>query len=141
MHDFTPIDHKDSDPEYRAAVLDGIETVLGSKLTYVDSPDALLGDWNRSCPHLPDREPQRFSYLADGTFRSPYDSDDSPPGKWRIDNGTYTESTWCKPMPEYGMDEGTWNPETYHCAFAEDESIAIWNGDGSLLLLLTKCIG
>lgn len=81
MHDFTPVDHKDSDPEYRAAVLDGIESAVGSKLHSIDSPEILIGSWNRSCPRLPNREPQRFTYLDDGTFRSPHDTDDSPRGQ------------------------------------------------------------
>jgi hypothetical protein len=141
MDDFTPIDHKDSDREYRAAVREGIETLLGSKLRSLDSPDTLIGDWNRSFPHLPNGEPQRFTYLPDGTFLSPYDSADSPFGKWEVRNGTYIETTWCEPMPEYGIEDGTWNPETYHCAATDTGAVALWNGDGSMLLLLTKRFG
>lgn len=138
MTDFIPIDHKDSDPEYRVAVRRVVETVLGSKLVDIDSAEALLGEWDRTCPSLPGFESQRFSYQADGTFRSLHDMEDSPPGKWSIENGAYTETTWGAPIPEYGIHEGTWNPETYHCACTESGGIAIWNGDGSLLLLLTR---
>jgi hypothetical protein len=141
MDDFTPIDHMDSDTVYRTAVREGVETLLGSKLRSLDSPDTLIGDWDRSFPRRPDGEPQRFTYLSDGTFRSRYDSADSPPGKWEVRNGTYMETTWCKPMPEYGIDDGTWNPETYHCAATDTGAVALWNGDGSMLLLLTKRFG
>lgn len=140
MDDFTPIDHKDSDLEYRNEVRGFVEQAVGSKLVDITSEEELIGDWERTCPYLPDHDSQRFSYLFDGTFRSPYDADDTPRSKWKVERGTFTEITWCKPMPEFGIAEGTWNYETLHCAVTDTGSVAIWNGDGSLLLLLTKCV-
>ena len=141
MDDFTPIDHKDSDAEYRAAVRAGIESSVGSKLVDIDSRDSVVGDWDLSFPKRPDKAPLRFSFLPDGTIRSPYDEPETPSDKWRVDPGTFTAITWCKPMPEYGMDEGTWTSETYHCAVTEDGSVVRWNGDGSLLVLFKRCSG
>ncbi len=138
MADFTPVDHKDSDPEYRAAVRAGIETLLGTPIEDIQDPETLLGEWERASPHLAGTPSQRFCYLADGTFESPYDSEDSPRGQWQVEPGRYTETTWCQPMPEYGIDEGTWNPETYHCAVTDSGDVVIWNGDGSLLLLMKR---
>lgn len=138
MTDFTPIDHKDSDPEYRAAVRRDLETLLGSRLTELTCAEVMLGDWDRTCPRLPNRPAQRFCYFADGTFAAPYDAEGSPRGRWGVEHGVYTEITWGAPSPEYGIDEGTWNPSAYHCAATESGAIVIWNGDGSLLLLLTR---
>lgn len=138
MADLTPIDHKDSDPGYRAAVRGGIETVLGAKLKELDSAESLLGDWNRTFPRIPNASAERFSYFADGTFSAPYDSEGSPRGFWTVEDGVYTETTWGEPIPEYDIHEGTWNPTTYHCAVTDAGEVVIWNGDGSLVLLLTR---
>lgn len=138
MTHFNPIDHKDSDPEYRAVVRRGIETRLGCGLTALESPEALLGDWNRTFPQLPKQASQQFSYFADGTFAAPDDTESSPRGRWTVEHGTYTETTWCAPVPEYGINEGTWNPSTYHAAVTPAGAIVLWNGDGSLLMLLTR---
>lgn len=138
MPDFIPIDHKDSDPDYRAAVRSGIEDILHSRLSEVADAEVFVGEWQRTCPRLPNRPAQGFTYLADGTFQAPYDREDSPRGRWAFEQGVYTEITWGAPSPEYGILEGTWNPTMYHCAMTEAGEIAIWNGDGSLLLLLTR---
>jgi hypothetical protein len=137
MTDFKPIDHKDSDAEYRANVRKGIELSLGTTLT-VASTDALIGDWERTAAHRPSQPALRFTYFADGTFRSPYDSKEAPRRRWKIADGVYTELAWEEPMPEHDIHEGSWTPEEFHCAVTSTGSIAIWNGDGSMLLLLTR---
>lgn len=47
MSDFTPIDHKDSDPEYRDHVRKEIESTLDTTLTDA-SAEALIGDWDHT---------------------------------------------------------------------------------------------
>lgn len=99
MSDFKPIDHKDSDAEHRANVREGIELELGTTLR--DAPsDALVGEWDCTTPHRPKEPAMRFTYFADGTFRSPSNSEDSPRRRWRIAEGVYTELTWDEPMPD-----------------------------------------
>lgn len=137
MSDFRPIDHKDSDVEYRANVRKGVESTLGTALSD-PSPDALIGEWDCTAPHLPSRPALHFTYFADGTFRSPYYSEEAPRQRWKIADGVYTELTWEEPMPEHGIPEGSWTPEEFHCAVTSTASIAIWNGDGSMLHLLTR---
>lgn len=62
----------------------------------------------------------------------------SRPGEWKFESGIYSQTTWVSPMPEYGMHEASWNEEAYHCAQTADGRIVYWNGDGSLVVTLTK---
>jgi hypothetical protein len=141
MPEFQPVDHKDSDQSYRTQVRAVVSEIIGSELIDVVDSSSLIGEWRCSFPRAPTLAPFTRSYFKDGTFASPFDKDGIPAAKWEIELGMYTEITWCEPMPEYGMDEGTWNYTTHHCAVTSDGSIAMWNGDASYLLLLKRKVG
>ena len=59
-------------------------------------------------------------------------------GKWDLSNDRLTDHTWCEPIPEYRLDEGTWNIDTYHCTVTEGGVIVLWNGDGFLQMTLIR---
>jgi hypothetical protein len=40
-------------------------------------------------------------------------------------------------MPDYGIEEESWNQEAHRCAKTADGRIVYWNGDGSLVVTLT----
>jgi len=141
MPEFQPVDHKDSDQMYRSQVRAVVSEIIGSELRDVVDSSSLIGEWRCSYPRTPALAPSTRSYFNDGTFTSTFDKNGIPTAKWEIEVGKYTEITWCEPMPEYGIDEGTWNYTTYHCAVTLDGSIAMWNGDASFLTLLTRIVG
>ena len=131
---FEPIDHKDSDLEYRQAVRSGIEQRHGP-LKSIPSRDELVGRWIHSLfsddgtPYVLDRE---------GTVHSKFDKVTNPKGKWEFSADRFTDHSWCEPMPESGIDEGTWNIEIYHCMMTEDGTVVLWKGDGSLQMSLKR---
>lgn len=137
MSDFTPVDHKDSDPEYRRAVRAAVESVVGSTLTDVTEPATLFGHWRQAFAAFPDQDPQNYEYRADGTLVSPYDQPGNPPNEWRLVANQCVQLTWCEPMPDYGMPEGTYEETRYHCAKSDDGKIVLWNGDGSIIITLS----
>ncbi len=130
---FEPIDHKDSDLEYRFAVRSGIEQRHGT-LKSITSRDQLVGQWTHSI--LSD-DGTPYILNNDGTVNCKFDEESTPNGRWEFADDRFTDHTWCKPSPEYGLDEGTWNIEIYHCMITDEGIVVLWNGDGSLQMTLT----
>lgn len=130
---FEPIDHKDSDFEYRQAVRSVVEQRHGT-LKSITSRDALVGKWSHSI-FSDDGTP--YVLNDDGTVSCKFDEESAPNGRWAFADDRFTDHTWCQPAPEYGLDEGTWNIETYHCMISGDGIVVLWNGDGSLQMTLT----
>lgn len=130
---FTPVDHKDSDAAYRQAVRENIERQHGP-LRSISSRDELIGVWMHSIfskdgtPYILDR---------DGTVTCRFDKESNPKGKWELSADQFTAHTWCEPAEEYGLDEGAWNIESYHCMVTNAGVVVLWNGDGSLQMTLT----
>ena len=137
MPDFIPIDHKESDADYAAMVRESIGRRLAIELLPITDPAAFIGRWRSSVTHAsgPDYD---IEHLNDGTLNIAFQPTDGKPGKWALEFGTYIQTTWVPPMPEYGMEEESWNQEAYRCAMTPDGRIVYWNGDGSLVVTLTK---
>lgn len=130
---FSPIGHKDFDPAYRQAVRDNIARQYGP-LRSISSREELIGEWIHSLfsddgtPYIPGH---------DGTVSYKFEKDSNLWGKWEFAPDRFTEHTGCEPAREYGLDEGTWNIESYHCMRTSEGVVVLWNGDGSLQMTLT----
>jgi len=138
---FVPIDHKDSDPEYRAAVRKSVEQTVGEKLLPVENPQSLVGDWEVSFPRVPawQGKPTIYSFRADETYStSPQPADPAHPSRWKIERGeAMVQSSWCPPLPEVGIKKGSYSRQVYHCAWLASGRFVLWNGDSSLIQLLS----
>lgn len=132
-----PVDHKDSDAEYAAQVRKFVGQHVDAELLPIDDAAFLVGRWRSSLSRAQDREFD-LEHLADGTLRFASEAADAEPGKWQLQDETYIQTTWVPPMPDYGIDEATWNQEAYHCARTADGRIVYWNGDSSLVVTLTR---
>jgi hypothetical protein len=137
MSDFTLIDHKESDAEYAALVRESVGKRLDAELLPIEDAAVLIGRWRSSVAHVPDAE-YDIEHLEDGTLKMPLEPKDAKPGKWALRSGAYFQTTWVPPMPDYGIEEESWNQEAYRCAITGDGRIVYWNGDGSLVVTLTR---
>ena len=140
MHIFRPIDHKDSDAEYSALVRGSVAKRAGCEL--LDSFDhaALVGRWKSSIDYR-HNETYDYDFRADGTYSMPISFSGPTPNTWRIDGDHFIEHSWCPPAPEYGIHDPMDNVETYRCSMLSDGRFAYWNGDGSLVVFLTRIDG
>lgn len=136
MSDFDPIDHKELDQEYVARVRGFVAKRVGSELLPIEDAAFWIGRWCSSLKKKAQAE-YNIEYLNDSTFKLSAAAADSKPGRWKLKGDAYFETTWVPPMPEYGIEEESWNQEAYRCARAADGSIVYWNGDGSLVVILT----
>lgn len=135
MADFAPIDHKDSDAEYRELVRQTTEQIVGAKLLEIVNAEEFHGQWQVTHPPL-NIEPHICEFFPNGTHAHQFSDAEKPSDKWSFDSGVLVEETWFDPMPDYGIEEGGFEENKYHGAKTEDGCIAIWNGDGSILRLL-----
>jgi hypothetical protein len=59
--------------------------------------------------------------------------------EWRLNaNGTFSLMIWCDAMPKYGLLEPTREEARMHAAVLNGGDIVLWNGDGSLVKLLSR---
>jgi hypothetical protein len=140
MTDHRPIDHKDSDAEYASQVREWVCKRAGCDLCDKIDPDFLVGDWKSSISRSDD-ETADYSFLADGTYRTPLAFDGPTPNKWEIDGDHFIETYWSPPAPEYDIHDPMRGQECYRCAQLKDGRFAFWNGDSSLLVFLTRMNG
>ena len=140
MNDFRPIDHKDSDPEYAALVRRGVVQHAGCELLDDVDPQILVGRWVSSIDYKHD-EDYDHEFKADGTSDMPIAYKGPSPNTWRIDGDHFIDHSWSPPAPEYGIDEPMDGIECYRCAVLSDGRFAYWNGDGSLVVFLTRTDG
>lgn len=136
MSDFSPIDHKESDQEYAARVRGFVAKRVGTELLPIEDASFWIGRWRSSLKKKRQTE-YDIEYLSDSTFRRSAAAD-SKPGRWQPKDDVYIQTTWVPPMPEYGIETETWNQEAYRCARTEDGRIVYWNGDSSLVVVLTS---
>jgi hypothetical protein len=141
MADFIPIDHNDSDDRYRESVRRHIAAAHNVTLSDLSDPDLLIGKWQHSAPQSPNFKPKTISFYPDGTFQIANSRSDGPKSKWQVTADTYTQTIWCPPMPEYGVDEGCWTQDVFHCAMIDRDRLILWNGDGSVVWLFTRIVG
>jgi protein involved in sex pheromone biosynthesis len=133
------VDHKDSDAEYAAHVRKFVGQHVDAELLPIDDAAFLVGRWRSSLSHAVDQEFD-LEHLADGTLRLAGEEpvENAEPDQWQFKDGGYFQKTWVPPMPEYDIDEPSWNYEGYRCAQTADGRIVYWNGDGSLVVTLTR---
>jgi hypothetical protein len=138
-----PIDHKDEPGEYRDLVREAVIKVVGMQGQPVTSRDELVGSWDvaadTSDGKLPP-EPMAIYHLhqdgsclieitvPDGTHRQN--------GNWRLNSdGTFTLVT---KSTAPGLEHGVVNQDRYFLLGLSDGRRVLWNGDGSLILLLSS---
>ena len=138
MNDYESADHKDSDYEYGALVRSGVEQRLGCKPDEEAGADRLIGRWvssigsNKGSDH-------DIEFFADQTFLRPNGFVGPTPNTWSVQRGLFTETSWSPPVPEYDIPDPMQGQERYRCAFTTDGRFVYWNGDGSLVVILTRC--
>jgi hypothetical protein len=137
MNDFRPIDHKDSDAAYAALVRNGVAQRAGCELLDAVDPLFLIGRWVSSIDYKHD-ETFDHEFRADGTSNMPIAYRGPTPNTWRIDGDHFIVRSWSLPIPEYGINEPMDGIERYRCAVLADGRFAYWNGDGSLVVFLTR---
>jgi hypothetical protein len=133
---FEPVDHKESDAKYAEIVRAGVAQRVGAELLPIDDPAFLVGKWRSSLGLS--RRSRDVEHFADGTMPASANLPDAKPGKWRLKGDTYIQTTWVPPMPEYGIDNASWSEEAYRCARISEGQFVYWNGDGSLVITLTR---
>jgi hypothetical protein len=140
------IDHKDEPGEYRARVREGVLRRVGMEGQPLTSRDQLVGSWDvaadTSMGKLPP-EPMAVyhlrpngSCLIETTIRGRTHRDS---GKWRLNgDGTFTLLMDCAPDPSTpGLEQGAVDASRYFILGLPDGRHVLWNGDGSLLLVLS----
>ncbi len=137
MNDFRPIDHKDSDPKYAALVRQHVAQQAGCGLLDYLDPQFLVGRWKSSIDYG-HNEVHDHIFRENGTTEMPISFEGPTPNTWKIDDDHFVEYSWSPPAPEYGIDEPMDGYETYRCAALSDGRFAYWNGDGSLVVFLTR---
>jgi hypothetical protein len=139
---FRPVDHKESDVEYVAQVRAGVSKRIGFELLPISDPAVFVGRWRSSLRRNRNADAKYdLEHLPSGELRfagSKPDLSQRKPDKWQLQHDAYVQTTWVRPMPEYGIEKGTWNEEAYRCAQTADGQIVYWNGDGSLVVVLTR---
>lgn len=112
----------------------------------ISSRDGFVGSWDvavdTSFGKLPP-EPMSICHLgADGTCVTETTAGGATHrdiGQWRLNgDGTFSLLTWCPPDPEFGIDEPQLDEDRRHVAALADGRLVMWNGDGSLLVVLSR---
>jgi hypothetical protein len=134
------IDHKDQPGQYRAAVRAGVFVAVGAEGAAPASAEFFVGKWLMHFVGTGVPSPTRvYRLLPDGrvvieTLRQPPSNRD----KWQLNaDGTFSLSTWCQAMPEYGLPHPSYEVERFHAAVFPDGRFVLWNGDGSLVMLFS----
>ena len=140
------IDPKDEPGEYRDRVREAVGKRVGVQGQPVTSRDELVGSWevaaDTSFGKLPPEPVFVYHLRADGSCvietaaggRTHRDT-----GRWRLnDDGTFTLRTDCPPDPSTpGLEHGAVDESRYFLLGLPDGRRVLWNGDGSLLLVLS----
>jgi hypothetical protein len=140
------IHHKDEPGEYRAKVREGVWKRVGMPGQAVTGRDELIGSWDVAADtSFGKRQPEpRFVYhlRADESCvieTSAGGKTHQDTGKWRLNgDGTFSLLTRCAPAPEYGINESQLDEDRRHVAALAGGRLVMWNGDGSLLLILSR---
>ncbi len=138
----SPIDHKDEAGEYRAQVRAAVFGRAGETGQPVTSREQLVGSWDAVVVGLAGPLPvPAFVYRLGGGGDSVVEvvgqSGTPSAGEWRLNpDATFSLLTWCPPQPEYGIDDPQLDEDRRHVAALADGRVVMWNGDGSLVLML-----
>lgn len=123
MDHFSPIDHKDTDPEYRATVWQNVSSRLNTVLQPVLAAAQLTGSW---------------TVIAARTDKQLYTEEFQ-------DNGVVVRVTrWPagsqRKEYRYEVRKGVLeiDYEGFHCALSDKGDVIVFNGDGSIVLKYVK---
>jgi hypothetical protein len=146
MEDYDPVDHKDTPGEYRSAVRSGVFKRVGEVGTGLTSREQLIGDWTARFVGMHGEtlgKPIVYRLRPDG--QAIIEMEGQPPStrnEWRLNaDGTFSLMVWCDAMPKYGLLEPTLEEGRMHAVALESGSFVLWNGDGSLVILLSRSAG
>jgi hypothetical protein len=141
-----PIDHRDEPGEYREKVREGVIKRIGIPGQPVTNRDDLIGSWDvaadTSFGKLPPEPMSVYHLRADGscvTETTTGTRTHRDTGKWRLnDDGTFSHLTVFPPDPSTpGLEKGAVEDNRYFLLGLADGRRVLWNGDGSLLLVLS----
>jgi hypothetical protein len=137
-----PIDHKDEPGAYRSQVRAAVFTRIGCAGLSVASRGQLTGSWDVAVVGLGPAPAPIFAYhlREDGKAAIERVGQLGPPstGEWQPNpDGTFSMLTSCPLDPEFGIDESSSDEDRRHVAALPDGRLVIWNGDGSMVLLLS----
>jgi hypothetical protein len=141
------IDHMDEPGEYRARVREAVLKRLGTEGAPVAGREAMVGSWDvafaASFGKLPPEPRCVYHLRADGgctieTAAAGHTHRDT--GRWRLNaDGTFTLLIDCRPDPSTpGLERGGVDESRYFLLGLADGRRVMWNGDGSLLLVLSS---
>ena len=140
------IDHKDEPGEHRKAVFKYVRSQIGNDGYTPNKFSEFCGTW------IGDLVPAS-GQTAGGTLRkkitinpdglAPSKSLESdwecPKDKWQLnENGSLSQWSYVEPMPEYGIDEPTYEEECLHVLFISKDVFVTFNGDASLVFRYTR---
>lgn len=144
--DYEPIDHKDRPGEYRSEVRLSVFHRVGSTGANVTSRQQIVGGWAVNRVDLrggKHGKPILYRLRADG--QAIIEMEARPPStrnEWRLNgDGTFSLMVWCEALPEDGLPLPTLEEIRMHAAALENGKLLLWNGDGSLVMLLSRAAG
>jgi hypothetical protein len=137
-----PVDHKDTPGEYRQRVRAAVLGRVGAQGSAVTSREKLVGGWLVSFVGFQGQNPkQTFVYRLTSDGKAAVEMAGQPPStedEWRLnDDGSFSMLVWVAAMPEYGLPDPTYEEVRMHLAALPDGRLVLWNGDGSLVKLLS----
>jgi hypothetical protein len=138
-----PIDHKDKPGELRDRVRASIFQRVAAVGALVVSSEQLTGTWHVDFIGIRGESIGKRYVLRlqpDGQAISEYPGRlPSDRDRWKLnDDGSFSRWAWCEAMPKYGIHEPTMEETRMHAAVLEDGRVVLWNGDGSLVKLLSR---
>jgi hypothetical protein len=140
------IDHKDEPGEYRDQVRKGVLKRVGMPGHRIASRDELVGSWDVAADTSFGKRPPEpllvYHLRADGSCIIETNAGGQAhrdTGRWRLnDDGTLTLLTDCMPDPSTpGLEHGAVDESRYFLLGLSDGRRVLWNGDSSLLLVLS----
>lgn len=124
--DHVPIDAKDKSPAFRQQIWGSVESRIGSPLKPIASNTTFTGVWDVEAEMFGTRQPMfQYDFDEDGTMTIT----------------AVSGETQATEEDSYNVrDEGQMviSGETYHAATTEDDTLVLFNGDGSLVLIAKK---
>jgi len=136
------IDHRDLSGEHREGVFRFISEALCLDGERPPSADFFIGDWTMAffdgrgrAPH----EQIRFNEDGSAPCKALDGSYDNPKDGWEFHNDC-TVSLWTHidPMPQYGINEPTYEENRYHALKGGENRFVLINGDGSIVMIFER---
>ncbi len=140
------IDDKDEPGNYRTQVREGVLLRIGMRGEPISNRDQLVGSWDVAADTSFGQRPPEPAFIyhlrADGTCLVKTISAEKThenSGNWRLnDDGTFSLLLTCPPDPSIpGLEHGAIDETRLFLLGLPDGRRALWNGDGSLLLVLS----